>query len=74
MRSPEIVSLYSEFVRIINNKLIHAYYLKLIFLLTFFFTLVCFLPTIQADVISLNPGGSDEFVVTTDKYIEGFFL
>jgi hypothetical protein len=33
-----------------------------------------FLPTIQADVISLNPGGSDEFAVTTDKYIEGFFF
>ena len=33
-----------------------------------------FLPTIQADVISLNPGGSEEFVVTTDKYIEGFFF
>jgi len=49
-------------------------YLKFIFLLTFFFTLVCFLPTIQADIISLNPGGSDEFVVTTDKYIEGFFF
>ena len=47
---------------------------RIIFLLTFFFTLVCFLPTIQADVISLNPGGSEEFVVTTDRYIEGFFF
>ncbi|GAH64433.1 unnamed protein product, partial [marine sediment metagenome] len=33
-----------------------------------------FLPTIQADVISLNPGGSEEFAVTTDRYIEGFFF
>ena len=48
-------------------------YLKII-LLTFFFTLICFLPTLQADIISLNPGGSEEFVVTTDKYIEGFFF
>lgn len=74
MKSPEIVSLYSEFIKIINNRLIHAHYLKLIFLLTFFFTLIYFLPTIQADIISLNPGGSEEFVVTTDKYIEGFFF
>jgi hypothetical protein len=73
MRSPEIVSLRSKFIKI-NNKLIHAHHLKLIFLLTFFFTLIYFLPTIQADVISLNPGGSEEFVVTTDKYIEGFFF
>jgi len=47
---------------------------RIIFLLTFFFTLIYFLPTIQADVISLNPGGSDEFAVTTDRYIEGFFF
>jgi hypothetical protein len=32
------------------------------------------MPTIQADVISLNPGGSEEFAVTTDRYIEGFFF
>ncbi len=49
-------------------------HLKLIFLLTFFFILIYFLPTIQADIISLNPGGAGEFVVTTDKYIEGFFF
>ena len=73
MKSPEIVSLYSEFIKI-NNKLIHAHYLKLIFLSAFFFTLIYFMPTIQADVISLNPGGSEEFVVTTDRYIEGFFF
>ena len=45
-------------------------------ILTFFIiiSMSFFLPTIQADVISLNPGGGDEFVVTTDKYIEGFFF
>ena len=73
MKSPKIVSLRSKFIKIIN-KPIHTHYLKLIFLLTFFFSLICFLPTIQADVISLNPGGSDEFAVTTDRYIEGFFF
>ncbi|MBL7087031.1 MAG: hypothetical protein ISS28_08080 [Candidatus Cloacimonetes bacterium] len=49
-------------------------YLKLILLSTFFFTLIYFLPIIQADIISLNPGGSNEFAVTTDRYIEGFFF
>jgi len=45
-------------------------------ILTFFLIILTsfFLPTIQADIISLNPGGGDEFVVTTDKYIEGFFF
>ncbi len=45
-------------------------------ILTFFLIIFTsfFLPTIQADVISLNPGGSDEFAVTTDRYIEGFFF
>jgi len=45
-------------------------------ILTFFLIILTsfFLPTIQADVISLNPGGSEEFVVTTDRYIEGFFF
>jgi len=45
-------------------------------ILTFFIiiSMSFFLPIIQADVISLNSGGGDEFVVTTDKYIEGFFF
>ena len=75
MRIPEIVSLRSKFIEI-NNKLIHTRNLKLIFLLTIFsaFILIYFMPTIQADIISLNPGGSEEFVITTDKYIEGFFF
>ena len=74
MKISEIVSLRSKFIKI-NNKLIHTHYLKFIFLLTFFIIIfTSFLPTIQADVISLNPGGSEEFVVTTDRYIEGFFF
>lgn len=45
-------------------------------ILTFFIIIFTsfFLPGVQADIISLNPGGGDEFVVTTDKYIEGFFF
>ncbi len=39
-----------------------------------FFTLIYFLPGVQADVISVNPSGTEEFVVTTDRYIEGFFF
>ena len=75
MKSSEIVSLRSKFIKIINNKSIRVHYLKLIFLLAFFFiSIFYFLPTIKADIISLNPGGGDEFVVTTDKYIEGFFF
>ena len=47
-----------------------------IFILTFFIILFAyfFIPTIKADVISLNSGGNEEFVVTTNKYIEGFFF
>jgi len=47
---------------------------KFIFLLTFFFTLtILFAQTIQADVISLNAGGSQNLAITPDKFIEGFF-
>jgi len=49
--------------------------LSIILLIIFFaFTLIYFLPTIKADIISLNLGGDEEFVVTTDRYIEGFFF
>ena len=30
-------------------------------------------PTIKADVISLNAGGSNEIIINPDTYIEGFF-
>ena len=30
-------------------------------------------PTINADVISLNSGGSNEIIINPDTYIEGFF-
>ena len=36
--------------------------------------ILVFLPFITADVISLNSGGGDEYVVTVDRYIEGFFF
>ncbi|MDP3992545.1 MAG: hypothetical protein Q8P79_03515 [Nanoarchaeota archaeon] len=42
--------------------------------LTLFFILtIFFLQTIQADVVSVNTGGTQEIAVTPDKYIEGFF-
>jgi len=44
-------------------------------LLILFFTLtISFSQVTSADVISLNSGGGDEFVLTPDKYIEGFFF
>jgi len=50
-------------------------FLKVI-ILTFLIIILTYfsIPTIDADVISLNPGGSNEFAVTTDRYIEGFFF
>ena len=50
-------------------------YIKTI-ILTFFIIIFIFffLPGVRADVISLNPGGTEEFAVTTDRYIEGFFF
>ncbi|MEK6840679.1 MAG: myxococcus cysteine-rich repeat containing protein [Nanoarchaeota archaeon] len=41
----------------------------LFFLLTLFFQ-----QSIQADVVSVNSGGSQEIAVTPDKYVEGFFF
>lgn len=49
--------------------------LKFILSLIVFFTLIFFsVQTVQADVVSVNAGGSNETVLTTDKYIEGFFF
>ncbi|HUW43786.1 MAG TPA: hypothetical protein VMV95_02400 [Bacillota bacterium] len=40
-----------------------------------FFLLVIFSSTlISADIFSLNPVSGDEFVLTSDRYIEGFFF
>ncbi len=35
--------------------------------------IIFFSPTVEADVISVNAGGSNETAVTPDKYVEGFF-
>ena len=50
--------------------------LKLFSSLTLFFIILTILSmqTAQADVISLNAGGSQEIAVTPDKYVEGFFF
>lgn len=56
----------------INTSLILNF--KLLFTLTLFFIItVVFIQTINADVISVNAGGTDNLAVTPDKYIEGFF-
>ena len=48
--------------------------LKFLFILTFIFTaLILFSQFIQADVVSVNAGGTQEIALTPDKYIEGFF-
>ncbi len=49
--------------------------LKFISSLTIFLiTLIIFFsPTVQADVVSVNAGGTQEIALTPDKYIEGFF-
>lgn len=46
------------------------YILKIIIVLFIF----SFLPSIQSDIISLNAGSSDEFVLTPDQYVEGFLF
>jgi len=57
---------------IINNE--SDYNTKFAFILTISFILAIFaIQFIQADVISVNAGGSQELAVTPDKYIEGFF-
>ena len=54
-----------------KNQFVHK---RLFFSLTTFFLVVFFLQSINADVISLNAGGSTNLSVSTDKYIEGFFF
>ncbi len=46
--------------------------IKIFFVLLFF--CVCFFPFISSDIISINPGGSQEVVITPSRYIEGFFF
>jgi len=41
--------------------------------LVFFILIVLLFPTLGADVISINSGGSNELVINPDTYIEGFF-
>ena len=58
-------------IKKINAKLLS---IRLFVTLTLFFiTLVFFSQTIQADVVSVNAGGTQEIALTPDKYIEGFF-
>ena len=50
--------------------------MKYKFFITFifiFFILVSFSKIINADVISLNSGGSENIIINPDKYLEGFF-
>src|SRR3989344_5374630 len=62
------------FIKTLYNQTNLIKQFKLIFILTFFFTLtIFFLRTANADVISLNAGGSQEIALTSDKYVEGFF-
>ena len=44
---------------------------NLIFISIFFFCF--FIPLINADVISLNSGGSETIVISPNEYIDGFF-
>lgn len=61
----------SSFFNNFNNKSLN---IKLLFTLTISFILAIFIiQFIQADVISVNAGGSQELAVTPDRYIEGFF-
>ena len=56
---------------IVNNKSLN---IKILFTLTISFILAIFIiQFIQADVISVNAGGTENLAVTPDKYIEGFF-
>ena len=58
-----------------DKNIILKYSSKFIPSLTTFFILfiIFFSPTIQADVVSVNAGGTREIALTPDKYIEGFF-
>ena len=48
---------------------------NLFFLLTIsLFSIIIFTQNVSADVISLNSGGGTELVVTSDRYLEGFFF
>jgi len=48
--------------------------LKFLFLLTFSLLLIIFFqPSAEADVISINSGGSEQIIINPDAYIEGFF-
>ena len=62
----------------INNRnkkyIIKSQVLKFILSLIVFSTLIFFsMQTAQADVVSVNAGGTQEIALTPDKYIEGFF-
>ncbi|GIU68715.1 MAG: hypothetical protein KatS3mg001_565 [Candidatus Pacearchaeota archaeon] len=39
-----------------------------------FFFFVILLNFVNSDVISINAGGSNEFIITSDRFIEGFFF
>jgi len=41
--------------------------------LVFFILIMLLFPTLGADVISINSGGSNDIVINPDTYIEGFF-
>lgn len=43
-------------------------------LIMFFLLSIFVLPTISADVISANSGGTQNLAVTPDRYVEGFFF
>ena len=58
-----------------NSKHLPISYFRFILLTVFFFLLVIFsFQGIEADVISLNSGGSTNLSVGVDKYVEGFFF
>lgn len=40
----------------------------------FLILIVSFLPAINADVLSVNAGGTDNIIINPDTYIEGFFF
>jgi cysteine-rich repeat protein len=46
-------------------------FLRIIFTFTIF---LFFIKLINSDVISVNAGGSNEFIVSSNKFIEGFFF
>jgi len=58
-------------LKVFKDKARPFYFLLIV---SFFFILIVLsMQTTNADVISLNAGGSQEIAVTSDKYIEGFF-